>query len=73
MKLFDSIKKRLNKNRRKTIKKKATAGLELLAAGAILTGGSVIMECLTETTSSPSIMAQEVSYNADSRTALIKF
>ena len=49
------------------MKKKAIAGLELIAAGGILTGGSRIMEKLTEE-SSPQISAQEVTY-----TALIKF
>ena len=55
-----------------SLKKKATTGLELLAKGTLLTGGSVIKEKLTEI-SFPSIIAEEVTYNAESRTALIKF
>ena len=60
MKIWESIKKRLNKKNRKTMKKKAITGLELLATGGLLTGGSRIMEKLTEE-SSPQISAQEVT------------
>ena len=56
MRFWESIKKRLNKNCMKTMKKKANAGLELIAMGGFLIGGSVIMEKLTET-SSPQISA----------------
>ena len=47
MKIFDNIKKRLQKNR-KVLKKKAVTAIELLAAGGLLTGGSRIVEKLTE-------------------------
>ena len=56
----------------KTMKKKATAGLELIAVGGLLTGGSVIMEKLTET-SYPQLSSQKVTYNTDFGTALINF
>lgn len=71
MKLFDNIRKHLTK-KKKTLKKKAITGLELLAAGGLLTGGSRIVEKLTED-SSPQISASEVTYNGDSGMALIKF
>ena len=72
MRIWENIKKRLNKKNRKTLKKKAITGLELLAAGGLLTGGSRIVEKLTED-SSLQISAQEVKYNVDSGTELIKF
>ena len=52
MRFWEYIKKRLNKSgRMKTMKKKATAGFELIAVGELLTGGLVMMEKLTETSS----------------------
>ena len=54
------------------MKKKAITGLELLAAGGLLTEGSRIVEKLTED-SSPQISASEVTYNAECGNALIKF
>ena len=55
MRIWKSIKRRLGKERRlKEMKKKAVAGLELVGSGALLTGGSVLMERLTED-DSPSI------------------
>ena len=56
MQIWENIKKRLNKKNRKTMKKKAITGLELLTAGGLLMGGSRIMEKLTED-SSPQISA----------------
>ena len=45
MRVWQNIKKRLRKSgRMKEVKKKAVTGLELVGAGAMLTGGSVLME-----------------------------
>ena len=71
MKIFDIIKKRLQKNK-KVLKQKAVTAIELLAVGGLLTGGSGIVEKLTED-SAPKILASEVTYNSDQGTALIKF
>ena len=47
MKIFNNIKKRLQKNK-KVLKQKAVTAIELLAAGGLLTGGSGIVEKHTE-------------------------
>ena len=47
MNLFENFRKLLTKNK-KTLKKKAITGLELLAASGLLMGGSRIVEKLTE-------------------------
>ena len=73
MRFWESIKKRLNRSGcMKVIKNKTTTGLELVAVGGLLTGGSVMMERLTET-SSPQIPGQDVTYNSDMSLAFIKF
>ena len=56
MRFWESIKKRLNKsNQMKIMKRKATAGLELLAVGGLLTGGSVMVEKTDRDIISPNI------------------
>ena len=73
MKVWQNIKKRLRKaGHMKEIKKKAVTRHELVGAGALLTGGSVMMECLTKDTS-PQISGQDIVYNSDSSPAIIKF
>ena len=53
MRVWQNIKKRLSKSCRvKEVKKKAVTGLELVGAGALLTGGSVLMDHLKEDSSS---------------------
>ena len=54
------------------MKKKAVAGLELVGAGALLMGGLVLMEYLTEDYS-PSISGQDIVYNSDTSPAIFKF
>ena len=56
----------------KEVKKKAVAGLELVGAGALLTGGSVLMERFTED-NSLSISSQDIVYNLDISLAKFKF
>ena len=63
MKIFDNIKKRLQKNK-KALKQKAVTVIELVTAGGVLTGGSRIVEKLTED-SAAQILAFEVTYNSD--------
>ena len=48
----------------KDVKKKAVTGLELVGAGALLTGGLVLMEHLTED-DSPKISSQDIVYNSN--------
>ena len=52
--------------------KKAIVGLELVGAGALLTGGLVLMERLTEETA-PSISGQDIVYNEDNSLSVFKF
>ena len=47
MKIYDNIKKRLQKNK-KVLKKKAVTAVKLLTAGALLTYRSRIVEKLSE-------------------------
>ena len=42
--MWTKIKRRLNKDRKKLVRQKAVMGAELVAAGAALTGGSILME-----------------------------
>ena len=73
MRVWQIIKRRLNKSgRMKEIKKKAVAGLELIGSDALLTGGCVMMERLTED-SSPQIFGQDIIFNSDTSSAIIKF
>ena len=44
MNMWNSVKRRMQSKRAKAIKKKAVAASELVAAGAALTGGSLILE-----------------------------
>ena len=71
MKIFNNIKKRLQKNK-KVLKKKAVTAIELFTTDGLLTGGSRIMEKLTED-SAPQISTSEVTYNSDQGMALIMF
>ena len=52
--MWSNIKRRLNKDRRRLIKQKAVAGVELVGAGAALTGGSILMEKMIVSLQSPS-------------------
>ena len=70
MKIYDNIKKRLQKNK-KILKKKAVTAAELLAAGALLTAGSIIVEKISEYPA-PQLTASEVTWNQDQGTALFK-
>ena len=56
----------------KEVKKKAVTRLELVGAGALLTGDSVLMERLTED-DSLSISGQDIVYNLDTSPAIFKF
>ena len=56
----------------KEVKKKAVTRLELVGAGALLTGDSVLMERLTED-DSLSISGQDIVYNSDTSPAIFKF
>ena len=70
MKIYDNIKKRLQKNK-KILKKKAVTAAEIVAAGALLMAGSTIIEKISEDPA-PQITASEVTWNQDQGTALFK-
>ena len=59
MKIYDNIKKRLQKNK-KILKKKAVTAAELVAAGALLTAGSKIIEKISED-NAPQITTPEIT------------
>ena len=44
MNMWNSVKRRMTKKNAKAVKKKAVAAGELVAAGAVLTGGSTLLE-----------------------------
>ena len=59
IKMWTDIKKRLNKNRIKVAKQKAMTGVELVGAGAALTGGSILMEKMVESSPSPQVTGHD--------------
>ena len=73
MRFWEPIKKRLNNAGHMTaIRKKAVTGMELVVAGGLLTGHSVLMERLTSP-ASPQISGHDITYNSDTSPAIIKF
>ena len=71
MKIYNNIKKRLQKNK-KVLKKKAVTAVKLLAAGALLTARSTIVDIISKDPA-PQISTSEVTWNQDQGTALFKF
>ena len=57
----------------KLAKKKAVAAIELVGAGAALTGGSIMMEKMVESPPSPQVTGHDNVYAADSSPSIIKF
>ena len=57
----------------KLAKMKAVAAIELVGAGAALAGGSIMMEKMVETPSSPQVTGHDNVYGADSSPSIIKF
>ena len=72
MNMWAKIKKRLSKDRRRIVKQKAIAGVELVGAGAVLTGGSILMEKMVESPPSPQVTGHDNIYAADSSPSFIK-
>ena len=72
MTMWSKIKRRLNKDRRRLIKQKAKAGVELVGAGAALTGGSILMEKMIESPPCPQVARHDNIYAADSSPSFIK-
>ena len=62
----------MNKDRRKLIRQKAMAGMELVGAGAALTGGSILMEKMVDSEPSPQLSGHDNIYAADSSPSFIK-
>ena len=56
----------------KIAKQKAIAGVELVGAGAALTGGSILMEKMVESPPSPQDTGHDNIYAADSSPSFIK-
>ena len=62
----------MNKDRRKVIRQKAVVGMELVGAGAALTGGSILMEKMVDLEPSPQLSGHDNIYAADSSPSFIK-
>ena len=58
MHMWAKIKRRLNKDRR-IARQKAIAGVELVGAGAGLTGGSILMEKMVDSQPSPQVTSHD--------------
>ena len=71
MKIWADIKKCLSKSRMKIAKQKAVAGFELVGAGAALTGGSILMEKMVESSPSPQVTGHDNIYAADSSPRIV--
>ena len=65
MNMWTNIKKHLSKSKMKVAKQKAMAGVELVGAGAALTGGSILMEKMVESLPSPQVSGHDNIYASD--------
>ena len=72
MKMWTKIKRRMNKDRRKVIRQKSLAGMELVRAGTALTGGSILMEKMVDLEPSPQLSGHDNIYTVDSLPSFIK-
>ena len=72
MKMWTKIKWRMNKDRRKVIRQKAVAGMELVGAGAALTRGSILMEKMVDSEPSPQLSGHDNVYAVDLSPSFIK-
>ena len=72
MKIWSNVKKCLSKSWMKVAKQKAVAAIELVGAGAALTGGSIMMEKMVESPPSPQVTGHDNVYAADSSPSFIK-
>ena len=70
--MWVKIKRRLNKDRRRIVKQKAIAGVEVVGAGAALTGGSILVEKMIESPPGPQGTGHDNIYTADSSPSFIK-
>ena len=70
--MWTKIKQRMNKNRRKVIRQKAVTGMELVGAGAALTGGSILMEKMVDSEPSPQLSGHDNIYAVDLSPSFIK-
>ena len=70
--MWTKIKRRMNKDRRKVIRQKAVVGMELVGAGAALTGGSILMEKMVDSEPSPQLSGHNNIYAAYSSPSFIK-
>ena len=62
----------MNKDRRKLIRQKAVAGMELVGAGTALTGGSILMEKMGALEPSPQLSGHDNVYAVDLSPSFIK-
>ena len=72
MQMWTKIKRRMNKDRRMMIRQKAVAGMELVGAGAALTGGSILMEKIVDSEPSRQLSGHDNVYAVDSSPSFIK-
>ena len=70
--MWARLKRRMNKDRRKLVRQKAMAGAELVAAGAALTGGSILMEKMVDSDPKPQLSGHDNVYAVDSSPSFFK-
>ena len=72
MNIWSSIKRRMQTKRAKAVKKKAVAAGELVAAGAALTGGSLLLEEMVKP-GDPKLAGHDNIYTRDNGATLFKY
>ena len=72
MNIWNSVKRRMQTKWAKAIKKKAVAANELVAAGAALTGGSLILEEVVKP-GEPQLAGHDNVYSTDNGATLFKY
>ena len=72
MNVWSSVKRRMQSKRAKAVKKKAVAAGELVAAGAALTGGSMLLKEMVKP-SEPQLAAHDNVYTTDNGATLFKY
>ena len=72
MNMWNSVKRRMQSKRAKAVKKKAVAAGELVAAGAALTGGSMLLKEMVKP-GEPQLASHDNVYATDNGATLFKY
>ena len=72
MNVWNSVKRRMQSKRAKAVKKKAVAAGELVAASAVLTGGSMLLEEMVKP-SEPQLASHNNVYVTENGATLFKY